>query len=72
MADRSGLAVKGMNCPLARKLGSWVRIPHEAWMSVCAFILLVLSCVYVAAFRRAHPPSKESYRLRKKDYETEE
>jgi hypothetical protein len=39
-------------------------------MSVCAFILFVFSCV--AASRRADPSSKESYRLRKKDYETEE
>jgi hypothetical protein len=44
-------------------LGSWVRIPLEAWMSVCAFILFVLSCVQVTALRRADPPSKESYRL---------
>jgi hypothetical protein len=41
-----------------RKLGSWVRIALEAWMSVC-----VLPCVYVAALRRADPPSKGSYRL---------
>jgi hypothetical protein len=33
---------------LARTLGSWVRIPLEARMSVCV---------------RAHPTSKESYRL---------
>jgi hypothetical protein len=57
---------------LARMLGSWVRIPLKAWMFECAFILFVLSCVYVAALRRADPPSKESYRLCKKDYETEE
>jgi hypothetical protein len=34
--------------------------------------VFVLFCVYVAALRRADPPSKESYRLCKKDYETEE
>jgi hypothetical protein len=28
--------------PLARTLGFWVRMPLEAWMSVCAFIL----CLY--------------------------
>jgi hypothetical protein len=37
------------------------------------FILcVVLSCVQVAALRQADPPSKESYRLCKQDYETEE
>jgi hypothetical protein len=39
-------------------------------MSVCAFILYF--CVYVAALRRADHSSKESYRLCKNDYETEE
>jgi hypothetical protein len=29
---------------LARRLGSCVRIPLKAWMTVCAFILFVLSC----------------------------
>jgi hypothetical protein len=32
-------------------------------MSVCVYSVLVLSCVYVAALRRADPPSKEFYRL---------
>jgi hypothetical protein len=41
-------------------------------MFVCAFILFVLSCMYVAALRRAAHSSKESYRLCKNDYETEE
>jgi hypothetical protein len=41
-------------------------------MSVCAFIPFVLTCVYMAVLRRAISPSKESYRLYKKDYETEE
>jgi hypothetical protein len=31
--------------PLARTLGSWVRIPLKAWMFMCAFILFVLFCV---------------------------
>jgi hypothetical protein len=39
---------------------------------VCVFSVFVLSCVYVAALRRADHSSKESYHLRKKDYETEE
>jgi hypothetical protein len=38
---------------------------------VCAYSVFVLSCVQVAALRRAAHSSKESYRLRKKDYETE-
>jgi hypothetical protein len=41
-------------------------------MSVCVYSVYVLSCVYVAALRRADHSSKESYRLFKKDYETEE
>jgi hypothetical protein len=28
-----------------RKLGSWVRIPFEAWMSVCAYSVCVVLCV---------------------------
>jgi hypothetical protein len=44
----------------ARILGSWVRIPLEAWMSAF-FSVFVMSCVKVAALRRANPPSKESY-----------
>jgi hypothetical protein len=34
--------------------------------------MYVYSYVYVAALRRADLPSKESYRLCKTDYETEE
>jgi hypothetical protein len=51
---------------LAQTLGSWVRILLEAWTSVCVYSVFMLSCVQVAAFRRTDPPSKESYRLRKK------
>jgi hypothetical protein len=52
---------------LARTLGSWVRIPLKAWMyGVCAFILCLCCPV-----RRADHSFKESYRLCKKDYETE-
>jgi hypothetical protein len=40
-----------------------VRIPLKAWMSVCVHSVFVLSCVQIAALRRADPPSKESYRL---------
>jgi hypothetical protein len=32
-------------------------------MSVCFYSVFVLSCVQVAALRRADPPFKESYRL---------
>jgi hypothetical protein len=42
-------------------------------MSVlCAFIQCLCCPVQVAALRRADPSSKESYRLCKKGYETEE
>jgi hypothetical protein len=47
----------------ARTLGSWIRIPLKAWMSVCFYSVFVLFCGYVAALRRADPPSKKSYRL---------
>jgi hypothetical protein len=50
----------------ARTLGSWVQIPLEAWMSVCVYSMFVLSCVQIAALRRADPPSKESDRLCKR------
>jgi hypothetical protein len=49
-----------------RTLGSWVRIPLEAWMSVCVYSLFVLFCVQVAVLRRADPLSKESSRLCKR------
>jgi hypothetical protein len=39
---------------------------------LCVYSVFVLSCVQVAALRRADHPSKESYRLCKEDYETEE
>jgi hypothetical protein len=38
---------------------------------VCTYYVFVLSCVQVAALRWADPPSKESYRLCKKDREIE-
>jgi hypothetical protein len=41
-------------------------------MSVCVYSVFVLSCVQVAALRRADLPSKESCRLYKDDYETKE
>jgi hypothetical protein len=39
---------------------------------VCVYSVFVLSCVKVAALLRADHYSKESYRLGKNDYETEE
>jgi hypothetical protein len=47
----------------SQTLRSWVRIPLNAWMSVCIYSVFVLSYVQVAALRRADPSSKESYRL---------
>jgi hypothetical protein len=47
----------------ARTPGSWVRIPIEAWMSVCVYYVFVLFCVQIAALRRADPRSKKSSRL---------
>jgi hypothetical protein len=39
---------------------------------VCVYSVFVLFCMWVAALRRADPPSKEFYRLCKKDYAAEE
>jgi hypothetical protein len=39
---------------------------------ICVYSVFVLSSVYVAALRWADHSSKESYRLCKKSYETEE
>jgi hypothetical protein len=39
---------------------------------VCVYSVFVLSCVGLAALRRADLSSNESYRLYKKDNETEE
>jgi hypothetical protein len=47
-------------------LRSWVPIQLEAWMSVCVYSVFVLSCVQVAASRRADPPSKEFFQLCKR------
>jgi hypothetical protein len=47
----------------AQTMGSWVRIPLKAWMSLCVYSVFLLSYVQVAALRWADPPSKESYRL---------
>jgi hypothetical protein len=45
----------------AQTLGSWDRFPLEAWRPVCIYSVFVLSCVQVAALRRADIPSEESY-----------
>jgi hypothetical protein len=42
---------------LAGTLGSWVKNPFKAWMSVCDYSVFVF-CVYVGALRRADPRSK--------------
>jgi hypothetical protein len=55
-----------------RSIKLWVQIPLKAWISVCFIVCLCLFCMQVAALRRANHSSKESYRLCKKDYETEE
>jgi hypothetical protein len=47
----------------ARTLRSCVRISFKAWIFVCVYSVFVLSCVQVAALRRADHSSKESYRL---------
>jgi hypothetical protein len=72
MADHSSRAVQGMNC--LRSLERLDRSNPTQGMDVCVFIysVFVLSCMQVAALRRADSPSKESYRLCKEDYETEE
>jgi hypothetical protein len=49
----------------ALTLGSWVRIPLKAWISMSVYSVFVLFCVQVAALSSADPPSKESYRLSK-------
>jgi hypothetical protein len=46
-----------------RTLGSWIRKPLKAWMSLCVYSVFVVLYMYVAALRRALPPSKEFYRL---------
>jgi hypothetical protein len=46
----------------ARTLGSWVRIPLEAWMSVCVYSVCALLCVGSGLATSWSPPSKESYR----------
>jgi hypothetical protein len=59
---------------LARTLGSWVRIPLKAWMSVCAFILCL--CCPVCRWRPCDGlilrPRSLIVCVKKKDYETGE
>jgi hypothetical protein len=59
-----------MNCLLSLEL--WDRVRFLLKACVCVYSVFVLSCVYVAALRWAYNSSKESCRLCKKDYETEE
>jgi hypothetical protein len=61
-----------MNC--LRPLEHWDRgfeFHSRNRCSVYGYSVSVLSCVRVAALRRAHLQSKESYRLCQKDQETE-
>jgi hypothetical protein len=71
----------------AGTLGSWVRIPLDAWIFVCVYFVFLLFCV-VAALRRAvqialltvstikklkkRPRSKRLYSHRKEEEEKEE
>jgi hypothetical protein len=58
---------------LTRTLGLWFWIPlKDMDVCVCIYSVSVLSCVQVVALRWANHSPKESYRLRKKDNETEE
>jgi hypothetical protein len=65
-----------MNC--LRSLERWDRgfESHSRHVYLCVgmcfFSAFLLSCMQVAALRRADHSSKETYRLCKKDYETEE
>jgi hypothetical protein len=64
-----------MNC--LPSIGTWDRgfefhTRHGCLVCVCVYSVFVLSCAQVAALRRAGHSSRESYRLCKKDYETEE
>jgi hypothetical protein len=45
----------------APTLGSWVRVPLEAWISVSVYSVLVLSHVCTEAVRRADTSPKKSY-----------
>jgi hypothetical protein len=47
----------------AQTLGSWVRIPLEAWIYVCIYSVFVLPYVQEEGLHWADPPFKESYRL---------
>jgi hypothetical protein len=55
-----------MNC--LRPLKHWDRgfESHLRHGCLCVYSVFVLSCVQVAALRRADPPSKESYQLCKR------
>jgi hypothetical protein len=73
IADHRGLAVWGMNCLRSHErcdLGF-----DATWgmdVCVCVYSVFVLLCLYVAVLRRTDHLSKESYRLCKKYYESED
>jgi hypothetical protein len=62
MDKGSILCIRPVSSPV-RTLGSLVRIPLEAWISLYVCSMLMLSCEQEAALRRADPPSMEPYRL---------
>jgi hypothetical protein len=65
-AGHSGRTAQGMSC--LRLLEHWYHgfesHSRRDGMSVYVYSVFVLFCMLVAALRRAHPPSKDSYRLR--------
>jgi hypothetical protein len=73
MTDHSGCASKAWTASIRSNTGIMDSNPTPGMdICVCVYYLFVLFCVQVAVLRRADHSSKESYRLRKKDYETEE
>jgi hypothetical protein len=58
---------------LARDAGIVGSNPTQGMdVCVCVYSVFALSCMWVTDLQRANHSSKDSYRLCKKDYETEE
>jgi hypothetical protein len=53
----------------SQTLGSWVRMPLKAWMSVCVYSVFVLSCVQIAALRRADQGIEKAAKVQQKAVE---